>query len=154
MCKFISLFSSMLRWTGWNRGNHWAARSENVPPDKCFDRRFISACAYAQSDQNLHWALLDSQGCKVSSCETDQLCHWCAGWFESSLGAHDRRYIFSSCGLIGIQIWQAVISQHLAFSDNNFVVKIKVTNLIFYFVQTVLDCSKLLTFYCSWQMVN
>ena len=28
-------------------------------------RRFISACAFAQSKQNLHWAHLDSHGCKV-----------------------------------------------------------------------------------------
>ena len=23
--------------------------------------------------------------------------HWCSGWFESSLGAHIRRYVFSRC---------------------------------------------------------
>ena len=30
--------------------------SHNVPPDICTQRRFRSVCAFAQSDQNLHWA--------------------------------------------------------------------------------------------------
>ena len=29
--------------------------SENVPSDMCAQRRFRSACAFAQSDQNLPW---------------------------------------------------------------------------------------------------
>ena len=33
-----------------------AATSENVLLDMCAQRRFRSACAFAQSDQNLHWA--------------------------------------------------------------------------------------------------
>ena len=30
--------------------------SENVPSDMCAQRRFRSACAFTQSDQNLHWS--------------------------------------------------------------------------------------------------
>ena len=33
-----------------------AATSENVPSDMCVQRRFRSACAFAQSDLNLRWA--------------------------------------------------------------------------------------------------
>ena len=33
----------------------WAARSKNVLLDMCTQRRFRSDCAFAQSDQNLHW---------------------------------------------------------------------------------------------------
>ena len=39
------------------RNNTWAAPSENVPLDMCAQQRFRSACAFAQSDQNLHWPL-------------------------------------------------------------------------------------------------
>ena len=44
----------------------WAATSENVPADMCAKRRFRSACAFAQTDLNLRWRILDSHGCKVS----------------------------------------------------------------------------------------
>ena len=30
--------------------------SENVPSDMCAQRRFRSACTFAQSDENLQWA--------------------------------------------------------------------------------------------------
>ena len=36
--------------------------SENIPSDMCGKRRFISACAFAQSDRNLHSVHF---GCKV-----------------------------------------------------------------------------------------
>ena len=36
--------------------NHWTLTSENVPSDMYARRRFRSDCAFAQSDQNLHWA--------------------------------------------------------------------------------------------------
>ena len=32
--------------------NTWASTSENVPSDMCVQRKFRSACAFAQSDQN------------------------------------------------------------------------------------------------------
>ena len=41
--------------------------------------------------------ILDSQGCKISSYRQWRLIRLCrcASWFESSLGTHVRRYIFS-----------------------------------------------------------
>ena len=39
------------------QGTMVGAMSENLPPVMCAQRRFRSACAFAQSDQNLHWAL-------------------------------------------------------------------------------------------------
>ena len=41
--------------------------SENVPAVICAQRMFRSACAFAQSDQNLHWAHFDRERFKVSS---------------------------------------------------------------------------------------
>ena len=46
----------------------WAATSENVNLGMCAQQRFRSACALAQSDQNIQCGHLDSQGYKVSSC--------------------------------------------------------------------------------------
>ena len=34
--------------------NHMSWKSESVTSDRCAQRRFRSACAFAQSDQNLH----------------------------------------------------------------------------------------------------
>ena len=34
---------------------HMYLSPENVPLDMCAQRSFRSGCAYAQSDQNLHW---------------------------------------------------------------------------------------------------
>ena len=47
--------------------------------------------------------ILDSQGCKVSSCgqrRFDQTVRIC---FESSLGAHISTYVFSCCGANGMR---------------------------------------------------
>ena len=80
----------------------------------CAQRRFRSNCTFVQSDQNLHWAPLDSLGWKDSSCRHQRLIRQsgCAGWFESSLGTHVRRYIFS---LPGLCPWRAyVVTQSLA----------------------------------------
>ena len=41
--------------------------SEEWPTDLCAQRRFRSACAFAQSDQNFHWAHFDNQWYEVSS---------------------------------------------------------------------------------------
>ena len=43
--------------------------------------------------------ILGSQGFKFSSCGQQRLkrLHGCAGWFESSLGAHVKKYVFSRC---------------------------------------------------------
>ena len=45
--------------------------------------------------------ILDNQICKDSSCWQRRLSrlHRWAGWFQSLLGAHVRRYIFLRCGL-------------------------------------------------------
>ena len=44
--------------------------------------------------------ILDSKECKFSSCGQRRLIRLggCAGWSESSSGAHVRRYVFSRCG--------------------------------------------------------
>ena len=44
--------------------DRWAATPGNVHLDICAQRRFRSARTFAQSDQNLRWRILDSQGCK------------------------------------------------------------------------------------------
>ena len=51
---------------------------ENVPSDMCTQRRFRSACAFAQSDQNLHLA---------------------TSWIENSLYSHDIIFLFFFIGL-------------------------------------------------------
>ena len=53
---------------GADKKIRWAVASENIPSDMCTKWRFWSDCAFAQSDQNLHWVHLNSQGCKVSLC--------------------------------------------------------------------------------------
>ena len=45
-----------------------------------------------------------------------RLCR-CTGWFESPLGAHIRRYVFSCCGLY-IIIYYYVYHDQLSFSQN------------------------------------
>ena len=45
--------------------NIWAGMSENVLSDICAQRRFRSACAFAQSDQNLHWAIWVAKDARV-----------------------------------------------------------------------------------------
>ena len=47
--------------------------------------------------------ILDSQRCKVSSSGHRRL-RGCVGWFESSLGAHVSRYVFSLCGLYVVTV--------------------------------------------------
>ena len=49
--KYYKAFISLLSMCGSNE----AVTSENVPSDTCAQRRFRSACAFAQSDQNIHW---------------------------------------------------------------------------------------------------
>ena len=64
----------------------------------CAQRRFISACAFAQSDKNFRWAHFGQpwmQSFFIWTMETLIGLRRCAGCFESSFGAHVRRYIFS-----------------------------------------------------------
>ena len=51
--------------------------------------------------------ILASQGCKVSSCNQQRLIwlHRCTGWFESSLGTHTKRYVFSCWGSFSLYTW-------------------------------------------------
>ena len=41
---------------GFDNSHLWTVTSENIPSHICAQKRFRSACAFAQSDQNLHWA--------------------------------------------------------------------------------------------------
>ena len=96
-----------------------AASSENVSSDMCAQRRFRSDCAFTQSDQNLHWALLDSQGCKVDHADnedSDQTEIRCAGRFESSLGAHFRKVRFLTFQLIYTIEWDNRVCRRLFYS--------------------------------------
>ena len=54
--------------------------SEIVPSNKCAQRRFRSAYAFAQSGQNLHMTHFGKprKGCKVSSCVQRRLLSDCA----------------------------------------------------------------------------
>ena len=70
--------------------------SDNVTSDICAERRFRSACAFAQSDQNLHRTHFGLR--KLSVCGQWRLIRLrrCADWFESLMGAHPARH--TSCG--------------------------------------------------------
>ena len=72
--------------------------------------RFWSDCAFAQSDQNLHWAHFGQPRKIVSSCGQWRLIRLCgcACWFESSLGVHVRRYVFSCWGSHNIKCWNKI----------------------------------------------
>ena len=66
----------------------WASTPENVPSDMCAQRRFRSACAFAQSDQNLpsaHFGLPRMQSFFMRTTMTLISPHRCAGWFECVL---------------------------------------------------------------------
>ena len=70
----------------------------------CIYRRFISACAFAQFDPNLHWRNFGSQECKVSSCRQRRLiglCR-CVGWFEASLCTRVRSFshVVFKCSIV------------------------------------------------------
>ena len=67
---------------------------ENTPSDMCAQRRFRSACVFAQSDRNLHWAHLDNHAFKDSP--------WGQRWHWSDC-ADARRYVFSRCGSYGLE---------------------------------------------------
>ena len=83
---------------------------EQLGPGLQSQKTYLLTCAPSEdSDQPAHSRslirifterILDSQGCKVSSCGQKTLIrlHGCAGCFESSFGAHVRRYVFSNCG--------------------------------------------------------
>ena len=75
----------------------FAATSEHVPSDMCAQRRF----RFAQSDQNLHWAHFgrprtQKMFMRITMTLISQ--RGCAGWFQSSMGVHARKYVLSYCG--------------------------------------------------------
>ena len=93
----------------------WSATSRNARLVICAQRRFRSACAFAQADQNLDWAHFG-----FFSCGQRRLIrlHWCVDWFESSLGAHSRRYVFSRCGSFHpaeFKYWDGTWKYYLSF---------------------------------------
>ena len=66
----------------------------------CVPARFTSACAFAQSDQNLRWGHFGqpmTQSFIMRTTKTLIRLLGCAGWFESTLGAHFKRCVFSRC---------------------------------------------------------
>ena len=83
--------------------NNWTATSENLLWGKCAQRRFRSACAFAQPDQNLpcvHLGLKRMQTFFMLTTKTLIRLRGCAGWSESSLGAYVRRYVFGHYGSV------------------------------------------------------
>ena len=77
-------------------------------------------CTSKDSDQPAHsnsliriitGHILDSKGCKVSSCENED----CAGWFESSMGAH-----VSMSSLVATQLIMQFVWQGLHNTDTSF----------------------------------
>ena len=69
----------------------WTVTTENIPSDRCTQRRFRSACIFPQSDKNLHWTHFGPPRMESFFMRTTKtlirLCG-CADSFESSLGAH------------------------------------------------------------------
>ena len=66
-------------------------------------------CAHRSLIRIFTGHILDSKWHQCSSCGQRRLIRLCGctGWFESSLGAHVRRYVFSRCGS------NSVIRRHL-----------------------------------------
>ena len=86
---------------GQNSDYMWAETSENVPSDMRAQRKCRSACVSAQSDQKIHWQILNSQGWESFFMQTTKILarlRGCAGWSESSLCAQVRSYVFSCSG--------------------------------------------------------
>ena len=76
-----------------------ATTSDNVPSNMCAQRRFRSACAFAQADQNLHWAHLKYSRMQSSNLrladkvDSDQTARMPRLILKSSLGARVILYI-------------------------------------------------------------
>ena len=91
---FLMCRNYVLSWYWRNTPTlKWAAMSGNVPSDICAQRRFLSACVFAQSDQNLHWTHFKyrrMQKVFMRTRKTLMKLRGCVGWSESSLGTHVR----------------------------------------------------------------
>ena len=72
----------------------WPAASENVSSDMCPQRRFRSTCAFAQLIIGVIWIAKNVNSFFMRIIKTLIRLRWCAGWFESSFGAHDRSYMY------------------------------------------------------------
>ena len=75
--------------------NKSVAKGENLPSNICARRRLKSACPSAQSDHNLrcpHEETLHPWLSKMRPVKILIRLRECAGWSESPLGAHVRRY--------------------------------------------------------------
>ena len=84
----------------------WTVRWENGPSDICAQRRLESISAFAQSDQSLHCPHKEISHPWLSKMRLVKILirlRECTGWFESSLGAHVRRYVFWRCGSFHFQ---------------------------------------------------
>ena len=80
--------------------------SENVPLDICIQGRLKSACAFAQSVQNLHWTHFRKprmQNFFTRTINFNQTARK-RRLTASSLGANARRFVFSCCCLILFRI--------------------------------------------------
>ena len=74
-----------------------ASTSEIAPFNMCDQQRFRSACAFAQSDQNLRCSHFWQPRMQIFFKKTTKTLirlRGYPGWFESSFGAHVRRYVF------------------------------------------------------------
>ena len=101
----------------WHRTNNhdetkldiiWAAMWENVPSDMCSKQRLEPACASAQSDRSLRCPQEETLHPWLSKTRPVKIqirLRECAGWSESSLGAHVQRYVFWRCGSLEQLSW-------------------------------------------------
>ena len=79
-----------------------AVTSESVPSDMCAQRRFRSACAFAQSDQNLHcahfWLAKTEKILHADNKDSNQTART-RRLIWVFVGRTCQRYLFSRCGL-------------------------------------------------------
>ena len=72
--------------------SYWVSTLDNVPSEMCTQLRFKSAWAFAEYSLPA-WRKFVSWLVKIQI-----WLHKSAGWSESLLGAHIRRYVFCRCG--------------------------------------------------------
>ena len=84
-------------WYGLHQKKVYATRWENIPSDICTQWRLKSSCPSSQSDQSLHCLHEETLHLWLSKMHSVKILmglQKCAGWSESSLGAHVQRYAF------------------------------------------------------------
>ena len=87
-----------------------AVTLENVPSHMCAKGRLKSACASAQSDLSFPCPHEETLHPKMRTVKILIRLGECAGWSESSLGAHVRRYVFWRSGLYPFWSVQSIIA--------------------------------------------